>query len=278
MSWFGGGPFEDYFTPERTLMLLRAVVTLAVGLLVARLTSAWFGRLLENEGRAQQALIAKRVTFYAMFTLVLVMSLHELGFHLSVLFGAAGILTVAVGFASQTSASNLISGLFLIAERSFVVGDTIQIGEHTGEIQSIDLLSVKLRTFDNTLVRVPNEEIIKSRVRNLTHFPIRRSDVSVTVAYATDLERVRRLFHEVSARIPQCLAEPPPQFFVSRFAESGVVIQLSAWTRREGFAEFQNRVREEILTALREEGVEVPYPQVVVHQVADAPTPVREAD
>lgn len=264
MNFLTAGPIQDYFTVERTMMLVRAVVTLAAGLLFSRLVSGWIGRFLEKEGRPQQALAARRVTFYAMIALVLVMSLHELGFHLGVLFGAAGILTVALGFASQTSASNLISGLFLIAERSFVVGDTIQINEHTGEILSIDLLSVKLRTFDNTLVRVPNEEIIKSRVRNLTHFPIRRSDSVILVAYDSDLEAVRGVFEETAASLPNCLADPAPQFFVKRFAESGVEVQLSAWSRREGFVEFENRFREEILEALRRAEIEVPFPQLVV--------------
>ncbi len=269
MNWFGGGPFAEYLTPERTLMLVRAGVTLVVGTLVARVASGWVGRALERRGRAQQSLIVRRISFYSMVTLVLVMALHELGFHLNVLFGAAGILTVAIGFASQTSASNLISGLFLIAERSFVVGDTIEIGGHTGEILSIDLLSVKLRTFDNTLVRVPNEEIIKSRVRNLTHFPIRRSDLTLSVAFDTDLEGMRRVFEGVAARLPQCLADPPPQFFVSRFTDSGVEVQLSAWTRREGLAAFQNRVREEILEALRRDHIEVSVPRMIVSRGSD---------
>jgi hypothetical protein len=88
-------------------------------------------------------------------------ALHQAGLKLGVLPGAAGILTVAIGFASQTSASNLISGLFVIAERPFVVGDIIRVAETTGEVLSVDLLSVKIRTFDNLYVRIPNEGIIR---------------------------------------------------------------------------------------------------------------------
>ena len=82
---------------------------------------------------------------------------------------AAGLLTVALGFAAQTSASNLISGLFLLGERPFVVGDVIRLASGiTGEVVGIDLLSVKIRTFDNLLVRVPNETLLKSELTNLT--------------------------------------------------------------------------------------------------------------
>jgi small-conductance mechanosensitive channel len=209
------------FTPERTLLLVRAVIIFLAGMFFARLASSAVGKVLRSHGRGEGASIAKRITFYTLAFLVIAATLHQLGFNLSVLFGAAGVLTVGIGFASQTSASNLISGLFLIAERSFVVGDTIQIGEHNGEVLSIDLLSVKLRTADNVLVRVPNEEIIKSRIRNLTRFPIRRSDTLCVVAHSTDLERLREAFHAAAAANPRCLVDPPPQCWVRRFAETG---------------------------------------------------------
>ena len=79
-------------------------------------------------------------------------------------WGTAGIAGIAIGFASQTSVSNIISGIFLISERPFSVGDQIQVGTTKGIILSIDLLSVKLRTFENQLIRIPNESLIKSGV------------------------------------------------------------------------------------------------------------------
>lgn len=271
MSLFGDGGIAGFFTPERTTMLIRTLVVFVLGAIFTRVVSLWVARILEREGRPQQALIAKRVVSYILFGLVVVGTLHELGFHLGVLFGAAGILTVALGFASQTSASNLISGLFLIAERSFTVGDIVQIGDHTGEILSIDLLSVKLRTYENTLVRVPNEEIIKSRIKNLTAFPIRRSDIVVHVSYESNLQHVRRVFEEAMARVPHCLADPGPEFFVKRFADSSVELQLCAWTRREGFAEFQNVMRMATLEALQDAGVEIPFPRFVVEGASGLP-------
>ena len=76
-------------------------------------------------------------------------------------------------FASQTSVSNIISGIFLISEQPFQVGDLIKVGETKGVVLSIDLLSIKLRTFDNQLVRIPNENLIKNELSNITRFPIR---------------------------------------------------------------------------------------------------------
>ena len=122
-----------------------------------------------------------------------VSALRELGFDLSVVLGAAGILSVAIGFASQTSTSNLISGLFLMLERPFSIGDVIKVDSTTGEVISIDLLSVKIRTFDNLFVRSPNESMIKTQVTTLTKFPIRRADLQVGIAFKEDIERVKEI-------------------------------------------------------------------------------------
>lgn len=263
---------SEYLTPERIAALLRAVVILVLGIVAARIIAGWSAQALARKGKAQESALAGRFVFYSLMALVITMVLHELGFHLGVLFGAAGVLTVAIGFASQTSASNLVSGIFLIAEKSFFVGDTIQVGDHTGEILSIDLLSVKLRTLDNVLVRVPNEEIIKSRVKNLTHFPIRRSDIAVNVAIDSDLVRARRALNTVAARNPQCLVDPGPEFHVVRFTDSGVELLLSVWGRREGFAGFQSKIRQDLRDAFLEEGIATAVPQMVMRHEDGAPS------
>ncbi|HET9888353.1 MAG TPA: mechanosensitive ion channel family protein, partial [bacterium] len=112
---------EAYLTPERITALLRAAVILVLGVIASRIIAGWIGQALAQKGKPLESVLARRIAFYSLLALVFAMVLHELGFHLGVLFGAAGILTVAIGFASQTSASNLVSGIFLIAERSFVV-------------------------------------------------------------------------------------------------------------------------------------------------------------
>ena len=162
---------------EFALQILRAVVVAVLGLVVARLASAGLGRLAGRRASPHQMMLLRRGSFYLILALFLVSALHQLGFNLGVLLGAAGILTVAIGFASQTSASNLISGLFLLAEKPFAIGDTIRVGTTTGEVLSVDLLSVKLRTFDNLYVRIPNESLIKAEMTNLTKFPIRRLEI-----------------------------------------------------------------------------------------------------
>ncbi|HSP00724.1 MAG TPA: mechanosensitive ion channel family protein, partial [Thioalkalivibrio sp.] len=179
-------------------------------------------------------------------------------------------------FASQTSASNLISGLFLIGEGPFGTGDVIKVGETTGEVLSVDLLSVKLRTFDNLFVRIPNETLIKSEVTTLTRFPIRRFDLQVGVAYKEDIERVRKVLMDVADRNTLCLDEPKPLFIFNGFGDSSVNIQFSVWARRENFLDLRNSLQIEIKKAFDAEGIEIPFPHMTLYtgSVTD-PFPVR---
>ncbi len=246
---------SSYLTLDKGLSLLRAAILLAIGLLLARLVGSLVSRVTKARLEPQQSLLFRRLAYYGILFLFATMALHELGFNLGVLLGAAGVLTVALGFASQTSAANLISGLFLIAEKPFALGDVIQIGGTTGEVLSIDLLSVKLRTFDNLYVRIPNEMVIKTEVRTLTRFPIRRADLMIGVAYKEQVDRVREVLFDIADRNPLCLDEPKPVFIVQGFGDSAVQIQFSPWALRENFLELKNTIQREIKQAFDDQGI-----------------------
>ena len=270
---------SDWLTTERLVALLRAVIVLVVGLALARTAAAMVARMARKRTGRQEVMVLRRLTFYPLAALVILGVLNELGFHLGILMGAAGLLTVAVGFASQTSASNLISGLFLLMERPFVIGDIIGVEGITGEVLSVDLLSVKLRAFDNTFVRVPNETIIKTQVSNLTHFPIRRFDLMLGVAYKESLPRVRELLAGVAERNPLCLDEPAPLYIFKGFGDSALQLQFSVWTTKENYLELRNSIPEEIKAAFDAAGIEIPFPHLSLYAgSASQPFPVRLVD
>ncbi|MCC5871810.1 MAG: mechanosensitive ion channel, partial [Gammaproteobacteria bacterium] len=114
---------------DRIFDIAKALVVIVVGLMLARMAARTAERLLLPHQDRQAAMLARKGVFWFLTALVVVTALHQLGFNLGVLLGAAGILTVAIGFASQTSASNLISGLFLLGEKPFAVGDTVMVGD-----------------------------------------------------------------------------------------------------------------------------------------------------
>ena len=251
-------------SPEVLTKALRVALTILLGLFVVRVLAVVTQRFIMRKSTAQRQMIARKVISYTGFFLVLMGVLSELGLKLTALLGAAGIVGVAVGFASQTSVSNIISGLFLISEKPFGVGDVIRIGTTTGIIQSIDLLSIKIRTFDNMFVRIPNEKILTSEVTNITRFPIRRMDIVFQVDYDQDLDKVHELLAKIARDNPWSLDEPVPVILFSDFKESGIEVQLGLWFAKNDFMDLKNSIMKDIPSSFAAEGVRFAHPNRLV--------------
>ncbi|MFK7927423.1 MAG: mechanosensitive ion channel family protein [Myxococcota bacterium] len=239
---------------------LAVVVGVGVGLIAAVLIRKWVFRAAKPLGAARAGLLA-RVVSWSAFGGIVLMALSATGLELSNALtwvaGAAGIFGVAIGFASQTSATNVISGLFLLGEKPFEEGDVIQVQGVTGAVLAVDLLSVKLRTFDNTFVRVPNELVMKNTIINLSRFPIRRMDVVVRLRPGVDLDAVRAVLHQVAADVDRVLIEPSPSVLFVGLVEGGVEVNLTAWTQRERFGESKAAFSLRMMRDLDAAGIDV---------------------
>jgi small-conductance mechanosensitive channel len=261
--------------------LVRVVILLGAGWVFARFAVKATRYLPQEAFSPNLKLLLERLAFYSVLGIFIVMAVHQAGFDLTVLLGAAGILSVAVGFASQTSASNIISGLFLIGERAFEVGDVIKVDTITGEVLSIDLLSVKIRTFDNLYVRIPNEDLMKSRVTSLTRHQIRRFDLQIGIAYKEDIKKARQVLNQVAADFHLCLDEPAPLVIMQGFGESSIDIQFSVWASKENYLALRNGIYERVKEAFDKEGIEIPFPHRTLYagsQTEPMPIEIREAE
>lgn len=242
----------------------KAVFLVILGYFIAKLSSAGFIRAMTKLGSNYQAKLVHRIIFYIVFIIFIIAAMQHLGFKLNVLLGAAGILSVSLGFASQTSASNIISGLFLIGEKPFVVGDTISLDSTSGQVIAIDLLSVKIRTNDNTMVRIPNEVLIKSNVTNLTRFRTRRFDLQLGVSYKENLDKVRKVLFDVVDKNDLCLKDPAPILSVLNFGESAINLQFSVWASKSQFSEMKMGIPEQVKKAFEKNNIEMPFPQLTI--------------
>lgn len=261
---------------EQVASLTQATILIIVGFFVARLARLTITRTLAGRLSRQQLMLLRRGVSYTILILFTASAVRELGFDLSVLLGAAGIVTVAVGFASQTSASNLISGLFLVLEGAVEVGDVVKIDNTMGEVLTVDLLSTKLRTFDNLLVRIPNETLVKSNIINYNRLPIRRVDLQVGVAYKEDLAKVIDLLNEVAYKNPICLDEPAPLLISQGFGDSSVNYQFSVWGKTENYLDLRNSMQVDIKAAFDAAGIEIPFPHRSLYMGSiSEPFPVR---
>jgi small-conductance mechanosensitive channel len=252
------------------------IILIIIGLPLIYLFSRWLKKYLIKKTTAQQAMIFEKVVFYSGVIIILISILNDFGFKLSHLLGAAGIFGIAIGFASQTSVSNVISGFFLIGEKPFEVGDVITVGTTTGIVLSIDTLSVKLRTFDNKFVRLPNETLIKSEITNITRFPIRRVDINLGVAYREDIGKVRSVLLDIALKNPLSLNEPEPIIILTGFGNSSVDIFLGVWAAKADWLKLKNTITEEIKRRFDEEGIEIPFPHVSLYAGSKTePMPIK---
>lgn len=262
------GRLSAFFTSNKMEDLLTGTLLIVFGFVAAKLISNAFVRTMGMRFNLHQKQIWSRGIFYFIFLLFVISGLREMGFKLSVFLGAAGILTVAIGFASQTSASNLISGLFLIGEGPFEIGDYIQVDKIEGEVLSIDLLSVKLRTLDNIYIRLPNEQLIKTPVQNLTRFPIRRVPITLALSHHENIDRVRKVLLQLTSEYPLALNDPHPDILVQRFRESNIELLFGVWTQKEHFLQVRDEMHEVIKDGFKRHGIIIQLPQITIHQNA----------
>ena len=202
-----------FFTPEIMAQVVTAVIGLVIFSLVYFVLKHIIKKFVFKKLKPQTATIVMKVVRYTFFVLVVIYVLEIFNINLSALFGAAGIAGVAIGFASQTSMSNVISGFFVLTDQALKVGDFITVDEVSGTVESITMLSVKVKTSDGKIVRIPNETIINAKLQNVSSYPTRRYDVVVSVSYNTDLRKALEVLPQFLQNVPRFLRIPNPSFF-----------------------------------------------------------------
>lgn len=253
-----------YFEKFEFLPLIHAMVYFFIGLCITLVVRWFVGKLAERNISYHHSLLFRRIIFYLGLTLSLIYPLRASGVDVTAILGAAGLLGAAVAFASQTSISNFLSGVFLEAEKPFVIGDYVKVNDVIGEVLSIDLLSVKIRTKDNVLVRIPNESLLKSQFRNESRFPIRRFDIKLRVSFNEDLEKLKRIVLNAADKNPLCLKTPAPELSFVEFGEAAVIMQFSVWGKQSTYANLQTSIQMDIQAAFNSEKFILPTSPVTL--------------
>lgn len=269
--------WSKYFNAATVESALRLAIIVIIGLIIIYALGAAVRKLLPGKLSQQRKMIVNRFVQYTGVVVLFMIVVSELNIDLTAIFGAAGVIGIVVGIASQTSIGNIVSGFFLVSEKSFELGDLIRIGDKTGVVYSIDLLSIKIRTFDNLLLRIPNQTVISSEVTNVTRFPIRRLDINLSVAYKEDLGRVKTVLESIVKLNPLCLDEPEPVIAFKNFGPSGIDIMVGAWFEKTNFLKVKNTLFQEIQSTFATEGIEIPFPHLSIYTgEATKPFPVVE--
>jgi len=205
------------------------------------------------------AAFVETVARYALLAITVAVILGELGFNTASLLGSVGILGLTVGFAARDALSNVISGLFILWDRPFVIGDLIEIEGSYGRVERITMRSTRVVTPDGRMLAIPNSSVVNTTVASYTNFPNLRLDIAVGVGVGEDLGRVRRLL-VAACREPGFLENPAPRVVVVELGDYSVKLQLQAWIADETqHIQMRFALRERVFEALRSAGVHLPY-------------------
>lgn len=259
---------EDFINSASTVWhhpITVTVMTLLVYLIIGIVLTLSISKLLKTitdkkRMPARVSVILNKALTFILWVIVVTQALHSVGVNLISLLGAAGVAGVAIGFASQTALSNIISGVFLLSERTVRVGDYIRVNGQEGTVLEINFLSITLRQADNALVRIPCELLIKEPLINVTSRPLRRCDLDIGVDYDSDLKHVRQVILDVFREQPLIADTPAPAILFSGFGDSSLNLHIGAWCKTEIYHQARFELAQALLVAFRREGINIPFP------------------
>jgi small conductance mechanosensitive channel len=248
------------------LKLLGAVVILLLGMWLSRRLSKTLDRAFDRAHmEATLRGFLRNIAYAAMLVIVVVAALQSLGVPTTSVMAVLGAAGLAIGLALKDSLSNIASGVMLIVQRPFHVGDFVQAAGLEGTVDQIRVFQTKLRTTDNRVVVVPNSLITTTPIINFTANPQRRIDLAVGVGYEDDLKTARAVLLEVAAANPLVLAAPPPEALVTTLGESSVNLELRAWVNTPDYGNARSELTAAVRDGLVERGLNIPYPQRDLH-------------
>jgi small-conductance mechanosensitive channel len=261
--------------------LRRGAIGISLGDVLAFLLTVWlafmasaFLRFLLEEDVFPHLRLARGVPYvissllhYVILFLGFLLAIAALGLDLNKVTILAGAFGVGLGFGLQGMVNNFVSGLIVLLERPISVGDTIQLGDVSGEVRRIGIRSTTVQTPEGAEVIVPNGSLVAEKVTNWTlSSHVRRLNVVAGVAYGTPPGEVLELLRAVAAAHPQVLAHPAPTALFLGFGESAMNFALYAWTAHfDRWAEIRSDLNVAVYAALQKAGIEIPFPQHEVH-------------
>ena len=259
-------------TPITLRNVVEGTLTAGVVLVLALWVSAAIERKLLSKPGADLSIrkMAANIVRALLLFVGLLLALSAVGIDLTALSVLGGAIGVGLGFGLQKIAANYISGFVILAERSLRIGDMVKVDNFEGRITDITTRYTVIRALNGRESIVPNELLITQRVESSTFADPRISVPTVLqVAYGTDLQALMPALRDSMRGIPRVLDDPAPNVQLSSFAADGMELTVSFWIRdaENGQGNVKSEVNLAILAVLNAQGIEIPYPQRVVHAV-----------
>ncbi|MCI1209573.1 MAG: mechanosensitive ion channel family protein [Treponema sp.] len=271
--------FKKYFTLPFFFKLIGTILIVLIFWGIYKILVKSLSNVKSKKIKKQTIQRINRGLKYLFYIISVMYVLNFFGVNLSAIWGAAGIAGIAIGFAAQTSVSNIISGLFVTGEKALKIGDFISVDGVTGTVDAIDLISVKIHTVDNEMIRIPNSTIINTNLKNSSFFKCRRMNIHVSVSYDTDLKKALEAIKKAPDLCPTVLKEPFPQFWYEGFGDSGVNLALGIWFHGEDYYTVRNEAFIAVKKVFDDAAIEIPYNKLDVNvtgMLSSSPKKIRK--
>lgn len=244
--------------------LVTALVIFVVGLYAAGLARKAVRAYSQRRNLDKELVVLfGRLAYWGVAGLATVIALEQVDFNVVAFLAGLGVVGFTIGFALQDIAKNLVAGILLLLQQPFAIGELIEVKGYAGKVEDISLRATELRTFDGLLVYIPNADVYTSPLTNLSRVPKRRVELSIGVAYDTDLARATEVALSAIKEVPGVITDDPaPQVVFRRFGDSVIEFGLYYWfdTTATGLFAAQDGGVKAITAAFRQAGITIPYP------------------
>lgn len=255
------------------LEVVGAVAILIVGWMVAGLARSGTRRALQRVKWMDDTVrpVFASIVGYAVMIITLIAVLNQFGVETTSIIAVLGAAGLAVGLALQGTLSNVAAGVMLLFLRPFQVGNFVTAAGVSGTVKEIGLFNTELATGDNVYIVVPNSAIIGGAISNFSRHANRRLDIAVGVGYDTDLTKALELLRGVIDADGRALGDPEPQVMVMELGDSAITLNLRFWVTADTYWPCKFAMNKAVKEALDTAGIEIPFPQQVVHLRQTAP-------
>lgn len=256
------------FLMNRWSTILTFLLVLVVGAIVLRIVMSIFRKTMNKsrlKGAAGDFLTSMVKVVLVVVYLIALLSL--LGVPTTSIVAIFTAFSLALSLAVQGTISNVASGIMLVVNKPFDEGDFVDIGGQTGTVETITISCTKLKTPDNKVVIIPNSTVSSSNILNYSTKETRRLDLTFSVAYGSDVEKVKSVVLDVIAGHSEILTDPAPMIRLSEHGASSLDFVTRVWVLQADYWNVNFDLKEEVLAAFEANGISVPFPQMDVHLV-----------
>ncbi len=258
--------------------ILISIVILVAGVLFALFIRAVMRRSLGQRLPPHVYKPFEAIVYYSLVIIAGIGALYPFGISLTSLIIAGGFAGIVVGLATQSTLSNLVSGLMLLIEQPLRIGDPVTVKSYSGIVAGMNVFSTLIRTWEGPIVRIPNNDVFNTVIVNYSRMKARRVEFTIGVHYDTDIDYASRVIKELMADHPLCLINPSPEVFVEDYSDSAIKLRMRCWAPTQAWFATKVDLQTKLKKHLDEAGIVIPYPQLDLHVKEEVRVSLNKGD